>query len=139
MSSLHDDDGDDLNYRLVSTAVVRELAQREAERLGIDRLSDKAIDALRAAYVDAADELMAWACLLAGHRRGRKTMQPSDVLLAGAITLPAHRQWCLERNENLYGENYVIRASPALRRKQERLRALAAGRWVLPLSKKRAV
>lgn len=120
-------DVDQMGYRLMSTAGMRSFAEQLLEdckrtRHEVPRLTDEAVQALRAAYTQAADDLMAWACLATDHRRGKRTMQPSDVLFAGAIVFPEHNAYFLERNENSYGENALLSALAAKAKRRSRLR-----------------
>lgn len=120
-------DVDRMHYRLMSTAGMRSFAETLLEdcprtRHEVPRLTDEAVEALRAAYTQAADDLMAWACLATDHRRGKRTMQPYDVLLAGAVVFPEHGAHFLERNENNYGENALLTALAIKAKRRSMLR-----------------
>lgn len=129
-------DVDRMQYRLMSTAGMRAVAEELLERHPafdektkqwvVPRLTDEAVQALRAAYTQAADDVMSWACLLTDHRRGKRTMQPQDVLLGGAIALPHCSGHYLERNENTYGENALWAAYLAKTRRRAMLRCKTA-------------
>lgn len=118
---------DRMNYRLMSTAGMRALAEEVLEscprtKHEVPRLTDEAVQALRAAYSQAADDLLAWSCLMTDHRRGKRTMQPYDVLLAGAVVFPSVGDHFLERNENTYGENALLGALAAKAKRRSMLR-----------------
>lgn len=118
---------DRMNYRLMSTAGMRAMVEELLEDVPreeheVPRITDEAIEALRCAYVQAADDLMAWSCLATDHRRGKRTMQPYDVLLAGAIVFPSLGDHFLERNENTYGENALLAALAAKAKRRSLLR-----------------